>query len=276
MRIRKAAIKILGGLALAVSGLSFQSCHTPKDVTYFQDTHHGGQIEMANPVDITVQPDDRLSILVSSKDPMLASLFNIYMPQQRSATPGVTLSNSRGGANEVASYVVDAYGDIQFPVLGTVHLGGMRRQEVAEYIKNELIRQNLVKDPTVVVDFLNHSVLVMGDVTKPGRVTFDRDRYTVLDALADAGDLTINGKRTDVKVMRNENGRQKVYELDLTKGDQVMSSPVFYLQQNDVIYVAPNDVKKRNTTANGNAPLTPSFWISVASFLTTVLVLIIK
>ena len=116
----------------------------------------------------------------------------------------------------------------------------------------------------------------MGELTMPGGVTFDRDRYTGLDALADAGDLTINGKRTDVKVMRSENGKQTVYELDLTNGDQVMRSPVFYLRQNDVIYVAPNDVKKRNTTANGNAPLTPSFWISVASFLTTVLVLIIK
>lgn len=276
MLIRKAAVKALALLALTSPTLALQSCHTPKDVTYFQDTANGGQIEIATPADITVQPDDRISILVNSKDPVLASLFNVYMPQQRTSTPGVTIANTRGGANEVASYVVDANGDIQFPVLGTVHLGGMRRQEVADYIKNELISQNLVKDPTVIVDFLNHSVLVMGDVTKPGRVTFDRDRYTVLDALADAGDLTINGKRTDVKVMRNENGHQNVYEIDLTKGDQVMNSPVFYLRQNDVIYVAPNDVKKRNTTANGNAPLTPSFWISVASFLTTVLVLIIK
>ncbi len=276
MLIKKAAIKAMAAISLATACLAFQSCHTPKDVTYFQDAKHGSQIEMSSPADITVQPDDRLSIVVSSKDPMLAALFNVYMPQQRASTPGITVANSRGSSNEVASYVVDAYGDIQFPVLGTIHLGGMRRQEVAEYIKNELIRQNLVKDPTVIVDFLNHSVLVMGDVTKPGRVTFDRDRYTVLDALADAGDLTISGKRTDVKVMRNENGRQKVYVLDLTDGDQVMNSPVFYLQQNDVIYVAPNDVKKRNTTANGNAPLTPSFWISVASFLTTVLVLILK
>lgn len=276
MLIRKAAGKVCAALILIAAALTFQSCRTPKDVTYFQDAGDGSLIEMAGPADITVQPDDRLSILVSSKDPALAALFNVYMPQQRSSTPGITVSNSRGGANEVASYVVDANGDIQFPVLGTVHIGGMRRQEVAAYIKEELISQNLVKDPTVIVDFLNHSVLVMGDVTKPGRVTFDRDRYTVLDALADAGDLTINGKRTDVKVMRSENGKQTVYELDLTNGDQVMRSPVFYLRQNDVIYVAPNDVKKRNTTANGNAPLTPSFWISVASFLTTVLVLIIK
>ncbi len=275
MLLKKAALKIFATIALAASCMAFQSCRTPKDVTYFQDTKDGIQIEMTNPSDIKVQPDDRLSILVSSKDPMLASLFNIYMPQQRTTTPGIT-AKTQVGANEVASYVVDAYGDIEFPVLGTLHIGGMRRQEVAEYIKNELIRQNLVKDPTVIVDFLNHSVLVMGDVTKPGRVTFDRDRYTILDAISDAGDLTINGKRTDVKVMRNENGRQKVYEIDLTNGEQVMNSPVFYLQQNDVIYVAPNDVKKRNTTANGNAPLTPSFWISVASFLTTVLVLILK
>lgn len=276
MLLRKASLKATLALMLAAPALMFQSCHTPKDVTYFQDGKDGARIEMAAPADIKVQPDDRLSIVVSSKDPALASLFNVYMPQQRSSTPGITLSNARGGANEVASFVVDAQGDIQYPVLGTLHIEGMTRHQVADYIKNELIRQNLVKDPTVIVDFLNHSVLVMGDVTKPGRVTFDRDRYTVLDALSDAGDLTINGKRTDVKVMRREDGRQKVYELDLTNGEQVMSSPVFYLQQNDVIYVSPNDVKKRNTTANGNAPLTPSFWISVASFLTTVLVFIIK
>ncbi len=276
MLLKKASLKVTLALTLAIPALTFQSCRTPKDVTYFQDGIDGAQIEIATPTDIKVQPDDRLSILVNSKDPALASLFNIYMPQQRVVTPGITIQTNRGSVNEVASYVVDSYGNIQFPVLGTIHIGGMRRQEVAEYIQNELIRQNLVKDPTVIVDFLNHSVLVMGDVTRPGRVTFDRDRYTVLDAISDAGDLTINGKRTDVKVMRNENGRQKVYELDLTKGDQVMGSPAFYLQQNDVIYVSPNDVKKRTTTANGNSVLTPSFWISIASFITTVLVLVIK
>ena len=128
----------------------------------------------------------------------------------------------------------------------------------------------------MVVDFLNHGVSVLGEVNRPGRVNFDRDRFTLLDALAGAGDLTIQGKRTDVLVLRQENGKQMAHRVDLTDSRSVMESPVFYLQQDDVIVVSPNDVRKRQTTANGSTPLTPGFWISIASLLTTVAVLIWK
>lgn len=273
--------KILSGtamaltLAFAASGL--QSCKAPKDVTYFQDVTAGTMIETSAPADMKVLPDDRLSILVASKDPALASLFNLRAPSN-SHLPGeiATNYNQGSGSDRNVSYVVDSYGDIQFPILGTLHVAGMKRSEVSEYIQNELIKRNLVKDPIVLVDFLNHSVTVLGDVNKPGRVIFDKDRYTILDAIADAGDLNIQGKRNDVKVMRNENGRQTTYTVDLTNAAQTMQSPAYYLQQNDVIYVSPTDTKKRTTTANGNAPLTPSFWISIASLATTIAVLVIK
>lgn len=261
-------------VALAVAGI--QSCKAPQDITYFQDITDGTMIETTAVTDIKVMPDDRLNILVTSKDPNLAALFNLSAPTNRN-TPGITAQTyNSGGADNVASYVVDSFGDIQFPILGTLHIGGMRRSQIAEYIQDELKKRNLVKDPIAVVDFLNHSVTVLGDVTSPGRVTFDKDRYTILDALADAGDLTINGKRTDIKVLRNENGRQTAYNIDLTNAQKTMQSPVYYLQQNDIIYVSPNDTRKRTTTANGNAPLTPSFWISIASLATTIAVLIIK
>lgn len=263
-------------MAALLMGMVVTSCRAPKDVTYFNDLTSGAQKELSSVKDITVRPDDRLSILVVSKDAQLMSLFNLPVVSQRVGQPGITSSMTRS-SNDVASYVVDRYGDIQFPVLGTIHIGGMRRAEVADYIATELKSRNLVKDPVVVVDFLNNGVVVLGEVNRPGRVTFDRDRFTLLDAIAGAGDLTIQGQRKDVLVTRtDENGHQTSYRVDLTDAEQTMQSPVYYLQQNDVVYVSPNDVRKRQTTANGNAPLTPSFWISIASLATTIAVLIVK
>ncbi len=268
--------RLHAALAAAVAlAAALGSCRAPHDVTYFSGLDSGSRTEIAAARDITVRPDDRVSIVVTSKDPQLASLFNLPVVAQRVGQPGVETSTGRS-SNEVASYVVDPYGDIQFPVLGTLHIGGMRRAEVAEYIRGELTGRNLIKDPVVVVDFLNHGVSVLGEVTRPGRVVFDRDRFTLLDALAGAGDLTIQGKRTDVLVLRQEDGRETAYRVDLTDGEGTMRSPAYYLQQDDVVYVSPNDVRKRQTTANGSTPLTPSFWISIASLLTTVAVLIWK
>lgn len=278
MRLSKFLAKACLALSLSFMIGGLQSCKAPKDVTYFQDINNGSMIETSAPADMKVHPDDRLSILVASKDPALASLFNLKAPSNSFGLPGEIAKNynSGSGNDRNVSYVVDSFGDIQFPILGTLHIAGMKRSEVSEYIQNELIKRNLVKDPIVLVDFLNHSVTVLGDVTQPGRKVFDKDRYTILDAIADAGDLTIQGKRTDVKVIRNENGRQTTYTVDLTNAAQTMQSPVYYLQQNDVIYVSPTDTKARTTTANGNAPLTPAFWISIASLATTIAVLIIK
>ncbi len=260
------SIGLVGALMLGLS-----SCHTPKDITYFQDLENGARQELAEAKELVVMPDDRLSITIHSKDPQLAMLFNLPLMSTRIGQVNSIISNN---SNQVATYTVDAYGDIEFPVLGTMHIGGMKRAEVANYIKTELLQRNLVKDPTVIVDFLNRSVNVLGEVTHPGRVEIDRDRFTILDAIAGAGDLTIQGKRTNVLVLRMEDGRKVAHKIDLTDASSTLSSPVFYLQQDDVIYVEPTDVRKRATTANGNSIFTPSFWISIASFATTVLLLI--
>ena len=261
--------------AALLLGFAVTSCRAPKDVTYFSNLQNEQQQELSSVKNITVRPGDRLSILVVSKDPQLMSLFNLPVISQRLSQPGVT--SAQRASNDVASYVVDHYGDIQFPVLGKIHIGGMQRSEVADYIAKELLDRNLIKDPTVIVDFLNNGVVVLGEVNKPGRVTFDRDQFTLLDALAGAGDLTIQGQRKDVLVTRtDENGNKTSYRVDLTDAEKTMQSPAFYMQQDDVVYVSPNDVRKRQTTANGNAPLTPSFWISIASLATTVAVLVFK
>lgn len=264
-------------VALIIAACCVSSCRTPRDVTYFSNINDNDRHALHEAGELKVMPDDRLSIVVTSKDPQLASLFNLPIVAQRTSQPGVTsLAVPRSSNNEVASYVVDSKGDIQFPVLGPIHIGGMKRDEVAAYIRHELVSRELLKDAVVIVDFLNRGVSVLGEVTKPGRVTFDRDKFTLLDALAQAGDLTINGKRTDVLVMRRVGDQQTSYRVDLTDAGSLTTSPVYYLQQDDVIYVSPNDVRKRQTTANGNAPLTPSFWISIASLAATIAMLIFK
>lgn len=276
MLLRKNFFKALGIILIAMASLS--SCRTPKDITYFQDITNGQRLEVTPSSELLVKPGDRLSIVVHSKDPQLAVLFNLPVASRRIgdiqtatiSTPGSSSSNS----NESSSYTVDSYGDIDFPVLGTLHIDGMRRTQVAEYIKKELIQRNLVKDPTVIVEFLNRTVSVLGEVSNPGKVAIGRDQFTLLDAIAAAGDLTIQGERNNVIVLRMEDGRQVAHTVDLTNAQATFSSPVYYLQQDDVIYVEPNDLRKRTTTANGSAFQTPSFWISIASFVTTVILLI--
>lgn len=270
MLFRKSFLVSMGLAAAMMLGLS--ACHTPKDITYFQDLEDGARREVSAPKELVVTPGDQLSITVHSKDPQLAMLFNLPIASSRIGQTSTSGATSTSG--QVSMYTVDAYGDIEFPVLGTLHIGGMKRTEVADYVKRELLQRNLVKDPTVIVDFYNRSVSVLGEVSKPGRVNIDRDRFTIIDAIAGAGDLTIQGKRANVVVLRQEDGRQVAHTVDLTDARATLSSPVYYLQQNDIIYVEPTDVRKRQTTANGNSVFTPSFWISIASFATTVLLLI--
>ena len=137
-----------------------------------------------------------------------------------------------------------------------------------------MIKENLVKDPVVTVEFANLCISVLGEVNNPGRFSIDRDKLTVLDALSMAGDLTIYGNRSKVMVLRQEGDVQRVYGLNLTSGNHVYTSPAFYLQQNDVVYVEPNAVKARQSTVNGNNVRSTSFWISLASLLTSIGILI--
>ena len=147
-------------------------------------------------------------------------------------------------------------------------------RKIAAFIKEELLAKNLVKDPVVTVEYMNLGFSVLGEVGNPGRFNIDRDRITVLDAISQAGDLTIYGNRRKVMVMRQEGDVQRVYGIDLTSGQHVYTSPAYYLQQNDVVYVEPNKVKARQSTVNGNNVRSTSFWISLASLLTSIGILI--
>lgn len=259
-------------IIVAASVLALVACSTSKEISYFQDLCPGeSELTLAAPMEIKIQPKDKLSILVNSQDLRLTNLFNLPIVSQQ-----VGQESSSGTNRGLSGYTVDSKGDIDFPVLGGLHVQGMTREEVAVYIKKELQSHDLIKDPVVTVEFMNLSVNVMGEVNRPGRYNIDKDHLTILDALSQAGDLTIYGKRERVLVLRNENGTQRVYGINLCSADHLYSSPVYYLQQNDVVYVEPNDTKARQSTVNGNNVRSTSFWISLASLLTTISVLIFK
>ena len=181
--------------------LSLCACSTPKDILYFQDLHPGeSEMTVADSLEIRVRPEDKISIIVNSRDPQLTDLFNLpYVSRQLGRS---SLQGSVGTSQGVSGYTVDDQGNIDFPVLGKIHVAGMKRVEIASYIKDELVSKNLVKDPVVTVEFMNLCFSVMGEVNAPGRFNIDRDRLTILDALSMAGDLTIYGNREKVLVLR--------------------------------------------------------------------------
>lgn len=255
------------------------SCTTPENITYFQDIASGTVISPSKPLEIKVKPEDKLSIQVSTQDPALSAMFNLVTSQNRlgqTTSTTRTSGNSSSGSGQVAYYNVNSRGDITFPILGRLHIAGMTREQVAEFIEKKLRDSEMVKDPIVTVEFANTGLSIIGEVASPGRYEFNKDRVNVLDALAMAGDLTVNGMRENVMVIREtEDGKQKAYRIDLTDMGSLANSPVYYLQQNDVIYVESNDKKKRETTPNGNTLYTPSFWVSMGSFAVTLATFII-
>lgn len=264
------------GLLWAVWGLV--ACSTPARITYFQDLRPGeSEQQVVAATEIKVRPGDKLSIIVNSRDPQLTQLFNLpYVTKQLgqgTISAGATSANSSQG---VSGYTVDEQGMIDFPVLGMIEIAGKNREEIAAFIKEELLAKNLVKDPVVTVEYMNLCISVLGEVASPGRYSIDRDKVTLLDAISMAGDLTIYGKREKVLVLREENGVQRVYGVNLCSAEHLYTSPVYYLRQNDVVYVEPNNVRARQATVNGNNVRSTSFWISLASLLTTIAVLVFK
>ncbi len=262
-------MKIKNLIIFAAMLLVMGSCTTPK-LGYFQDLQTGpvGQTQVPNY--IKIQPGDKLSILVSSKNPELAYIFNLNIVSQYQPT------NSMLSTNRVSSYTVDPDGTIDFPILGRQHIAGMKRSEVAEHIRNKLIGQNLLKDATVTVDFIDLYFSVMGEVNHPGRFLIDQDKITIVDALSRAGDLTIFGKRDNVLVMRDLGDEQVAYRVNLTNANELYNSPAFYLKQGDIVYIEPNSTKANQSTVNGNNVRSTSFWFSLVSVLTSLSVLIFK
>lgn len=266
-------IKIRNICAICLVVFCCCGCSTPKQISYFQDVENGESVPLSEMYRLTFREGDRISIVVNSKDPLLADLFNLPVVSHRIGTADSSLKSGNLG---VSCYTVDSQGNIDFPVLGALPVVGMSREALAADVKSRLVAANLVKDPVVTVEYVNLGVSVLGEVARPGRVVFERDRMTLPEALSQAGDLTIYGNRCNVLVVREADGKRTAYRVDLTSGSDLYASPAYVLCQNDVIYVEPNVVRARQSTVNGNNVRSTSFWFSLASLLMSAAVLIFK
>ncbi|MBR3387300.1 MAG: polysaccharide biosynthesis/export family protein [Bacteroidales bacterium] len=265
--------KILFALSVAAVLAGLVSCNpeTYKKINYLQDVNGDTTMTMKVNKGIIIQPQDQLSIIVTSRDPKMAVPFNLSVS---TFYTGSELSSSTGASQRITGYIVDNAGDIQFPSLGTVHVAGLNRWELQELIRSRLSDSGLLKDAVVTVEFLNFKVSVLGEVTAPGTYTVTGDKITILQALALARDLTIYGQRDNVQVIREQNGRRQIYKLDLTDSG-IFASPAYYLQQNDVVYVTPSKVRAGQGEINENYFKSGSFWISLASISMTTINFII-
>lgn len=259
-------------LYMLLPTLMLVSCNSTKNVVYLQDLVPEQEAVITNLNEIKLQPRDQVSITVTCREPEIAALFNLVTAQRYIMPAGSTYT---GSMSTLSVYTVNGEGNIDFPIIGDVHVAGLTRSEVAAKIKNRLISDDLVKDPVVTVEFVNLHVAVTGEVLRPGNYTLNNDRVTLFDALSMAGDLTIYGRRDAVSVIREQDGKRRTYTVDLRSKD-IFDSPVYYVQQNDVIYVAPNNARAGQSTINENNWKSAGLWVSIASLLTSVAVLVFK
>lgn len=239
-------------------GLLLTSCKTPTNITYLQDVNVNEPIKTQGDGYIRFMPGDKLSIFVHSRDEKIMELFNIM-----GRNGGSSMMNVTGNGSNYAPYTVDEKGEIDFPVLGAIKIEGMTRNDLQKKIKDELIEQSLCKDPIVTVAFYNMNFSVLGSAGT-GVKQINKDRITLMEAIA-MGDLDINGLRQNILVMRQEGDKQVPYRVDLTSAESVYKSPVYYIRQNDIIYVEPNNMAKRSSTVMGSSAYQPGFWFGLLS-----------
>ncbi len=256
---------------IVAAALLMSSCSAPKNIAYFQNRvidqpemidKHGG---------IVIQPKDMLSIVVSSKNPELVVMFNLPIVSYQAGSEIITSASNQ----RLMGYVVDNDGYIDFPILGRLKVSGLTRWELAEMVKNRLIKDGYLSDAVVVVEFMNFKVSVIGEVNSPGTYTIQGDKVTVLQAISLARDLTIFGERENVTVIRELDDKRVMYQINLCDVS-MFNSPAYYLQQNDIVYVEPSEIKARQSTTDDKALRMTSIMISSGSLLMSIATLIIS
>ncbi len=235
--IRQFTGKLLAlGVAIAWLGLG-ASCVSPKEVIYLQDAQADTTETLQGSYETTIQKNDRLTIKVSSKQPELTAPFNV---SELGTAEKTTTTSDRG-------YLVDANGNIVLPIIGRMHAAGKTCTQLANNISATLRDSGYLNDASVDVQISNFKYYVIGEVGSPGVHTVDGQRLTILEAISQAGDLTIDGNR-NIQVVREIDGKRQIANIDLRSKD-LFNSPFYYIQQNDVIYVTPSD-RKVNTRSD--------------------------
>lgn len=244
------------------------SCVTPKNFNYFQDLTDGQEISLPANREIKLQPGDKISVMVMSKDPLMSNIFNKGF--------STSTDGEKVDANKFhVSYTVDNNGNVEIPALGKVAVNGKTRMEAAQDIQNKL-REELLKDATVTIEYLDLRYTVIGEVERPGTFLINKDVFTLPEALSEAGGIGVYGKRDSVMVIREMPAGRKVYVVNISSGRDMLSSEAFYIKQNDIINVKANNTKARQSLANGNETRSISFWTTIVSLAATLSMLIFK
>ena len=244
------------------------SCGSTKNVAYFQNADYISYTASKMLYEAKIMPKDELTITVITTDPLAAMPFNLSVSS--TLGPNGQLSSSQGS---LQGYLVDNKGNIEFPVVGTLHVGGLTKNQAETLIKGK-VKPYLAanENPIVTVRMASYRVVVTGEVNNPKVVTVPQEKMSIIEALAQAGDLTIYGKRENVLLIREAaNGQKSTHRLDLTDAN-IINSPDYYLQQNDVIYVEPNKVKAQNSAIGSSTTL----WFSAVSILTSIAALVVN
>ena len=235
------------------------SCGSQKDVPYFQNSRDVDLSRSQYLYDARIMPKDQLTITVSCIDDQAAAPFNMTVP-----TPYTLTTRSTYSQPMLQTYLVDNEGNIQFPVVGQLHVGGLTKAEAEKMIEAKIKPfMSVAEKPIVTVRIPGYQISVIGEVARPGTFNVSREKITILEALAQAGDLTIYGQRKNVQLIREDStGMKSVHYFDLTDAN-IINSPYYYLQQNDIVYVEPNKVKARNASIGQST----SLWLTSTSIL---------
>ena len=266
--------RLLFILALAATA---SACQTQKKLRTVSQNFNYLQKSAGAPHDVrltplTIQPNDILSINVTSTT-MSQGQVAIFAVTNTGGLAQQAGIMGQQMAPAIFGYLVDADGHITFPLLGRIRAGGLTREELAAYIQGQLTVREFVKEPSVLVRFTNLRVNVLGEVKVPGTKSFTADRITVLEAIAAAGDLTDRGVRENIIVLRQEQDRVTPIRIDLTD-PAFTDSPGFQLRQNDIVYVAANDLKLREVNFNPRFVRDLSITTSIASLMVLVINLV--
>ena len=242
--------------------LLLASCGTKQDIVYFQDVDLMGVSRPIKTYTPVIKPSDLITINVSALDYDAVRPFNL---------PAVAFIQENGEIGRAAqqTYLVDSNGNIDFPVLGTLKLAGLNRIQATNFVRDML--KDYIKNPIVNIRTVNFKITVLGEVNRPGSFTIPNERITIIEALGLAGDLTIQAERKNVLVIREENDKKTYTRVDLTS-ESVFNSPVYYLSQNDVIYIEPNKSRVKSSSIGPDTTAT----LRIVSTLVTVAALIIS
>ena len=261
-------MRTINQLAFAAVVVLFAACKTPTDISYFQDLENLKEYNLLKYDGIRLKPTDKLLIVVKCKNAEITNMLNLGLTNQIiGVSENATLSQNNG----VSGYIIDPDGNIDFPLLGKIHIAGLTRSEVEKKIKHDIEEAELAKDVVVTADYMNMRYYVLGEVKSPGVKGITHDRLTITEALAQSGDLSIYGVRDSIYVIRQAGDKKISYRVNLLNAEELVKSPVYYIQPNDVIYVEQKKIVARNAFFSSNT----SIWFSLTSSLMSIATFII-